>query len=60
MPAPTIECNNGIWRVCVAGMCREHQQDWQAWVFYHQMISNYVPSTAVASLLPLDSNSLAS
>ena len=50
MPQPTIEriyTGSGyVWRVCVAGMCKEHQQDWQALVFYHQMISSCSPSTA--------------
>ena len=33
----SIEYSNNVWRVCVAGMCKEHQQEWQARVFYHQM-----------------------
>jgi|DEB0MinimDraft_6_1074348.scaffolds.fasta_scaffold00627_9 hypothetical protein len=28
------------WRVCIAGMCKDHKQEWQAKVFYHQMLSN--------------------
>ncbi len=39
MPRPTIEYINGIWRVCCGGICREHRQDWQAVVFYHQMMA---------------------
>jgi hypothetical protein len=50
MPRPTIEkiyTGSGyVWRVCVAGMCKEHQQDWQALVFYHQMINSCCPSIA--------------
>ena len=38
--AASIEYTNNVWRVCVAGMCKEHQQEWQARVFYHQMINN--------------------
>jgi hypothetical protein len=36
----TIEHIGSIWRVCANGICKEHQQEWQAKVFYHQMISN--------------------
>jgi hypothetical protein len=36
----TIEHIGSIWRVCCNGVCKEHQQEWQARVFYHQMISN--------------------
>ena len=36
----TIEHIGAIWRVCANGICKEHQQEWQAKVFYHQMISN--------------------
>jgi len=36
----TIEHVGNLWRVCAAGMCKEHQQEWQAKVFYHQMIAN--------------------
>jgi hypothetical protein len=36
----TIEYKNNVWRVCVAGMCKEHQQEWQARVFYHQMTAS--------------------
>lgn len=36
----TIEHVGNLWRVCAAGMCKEHQQEWQAKVFYHQMIVN--------------------
>jgi hypothetical protein len=49
MPQPTIEriyTGSGyVWRVCVAGMCKQHQQDWQALVFYHQMLNSYPQST---------------
>jgi hypothetical protein len=33
----TIEHIGSMWRVCSNGICREHQQEWQAKVFYHQM-----------------------
>jgi hypothetical protein len=33
----TIEHIGSIWRVCANGICKEHQQEWQAKVFYHQM-----------------------
>ena len=33
----TIEHIGAIWRVCANGICKEHQQEWQARVFYHQM-----------------------
>jgi hypothetical protein len=36
----TIEHIGNIWRVCANGICKEHHQEWQAKVFYHQMISN--------------------
>jgi hypothetical protein len=36
----TIEQVGDMWRVCADGICKEHQQEWQAKVFYHQMISN--------------------
>ena len=38
--ATTIEHINSIWRVCTNGVCKEHQQEWQAKVYYHQMINN--------------------
>jgi hypothetical protein len=38
--ATTIEHIGSIWRVCTNGVCREHQQEWQAKVYYHQMINN--------------------
>jgi hypothetical protein len=28
-----------MWRVCINGMCRDHAQDWQALIFYHQMLN---------------------
>ena len=40
LEAATIEQVGDMWRVCADGICREHQQEWQAKVFYHQMISN--------------------
>jgi len=56
MPQPTIEkiyTGSGyVWRVCVAGMCKEHQQDWQALVFYHQMLNSY-PQSTVAPVSPV-------
>lgn len=36
----TLEKVGEIWRVCLAGVCREHAQKWQAEVFYHQMLNN--------------------
>ena len=33
----TIEHIGSIWRVCCNGVCKEHQQEWQARVFYHQI-----------------------
>jgi hypothetical protein len=36
----TIEHIGSMWRVCTDGVCREHQQEWQAKVYYHQMINN--------------------
>jgi hypothetical protein len=33
----TIEHIGAIWRVCGNGICKEHRQEWQARVFYHQM-----------------------
>ena len=36
----TIEHIDSIWRVCANGTCKEHQQEWQAKVYYHQMINN--------------------
>jgi len=38
--ATTIEHINSMWRVCTNGVCREHHQEWQAKVYYHQMINN--------------------
>jgi hypothetical protein len=43
----TIEHIDSIWRVCANGVCKEHQQEWQARVYYHQMINN--PSAHVAA-----------
>lgn len=37
---PTIQRHGDVWRVCVAGMCKDHRQEWQAKVFYHQMIES--------------------
>lgn len=39
----TIEQIGDTWRVCVAGMCKEHHQEWQARVFYHQMTATAAP-----------------
>jgi hypothetical protein len=33
----TIEHIGATWRVCANGICKEHKQEWQARVFYHQM-----------------------
>jgi hypothetical protein len=34
----SIQKIGDTYRVCVAGMCKDHQQEWQAKVFYHQML----------------------
>lgn len=39
----TIEHIGVIWRVCANGICKEHQQEWQAKVFYHQMTATDAP-----------------
>jgi hypothetical protein len=36
----TIEHIGSTWRVCTNGVCKEHRQEWQAKVYYHQMINN--------------------
>lgn len=36
----TIEHVGSMWRVCTDGICKEHRQEWQAKVYYHQMINN--------------------
>jgi hypothetical protein len=36
----TIEHIGSMWRVCADGVCKEHRQEWQAKVYYHQMINN--------------------
>jgi hypothetical protein len=36
----TIEHIGSMWRVCANGVCKEHRQEWQAKVYYHQMINN--------------------
>ena len=36
----SIQKIGDIYRVCVAGMCKDHQQEWQAEVFYHQMLAS--------------------
>ena len=38
--ATTIEHIGSTWRVCTDGICKEHRQEWQAKVYYHQMINN--------------------
>jgi hypothetical protein len=45
LAAITIEHIGNTWRICNNGICIEHRQEWQARVFYHQMIAN-------AALLP--------
>jgi len=35
----TIEHVGSIWRVCSGGICREHEQEWQARVFWHQAMT---------------------
>lgn len=43
MTGPTIHKvstpHGWVYRVCLNGMCKDHAQDWQAWVFYHQMLN---------------------
>jgi hypothetical protein len=39
MSKPTISRYQDVWRVCFNGMCREHRQQWQALIFYHQMLN---------------------
>jgi hypothetical protein len=41
LEAATIEQVGDIWRVCADGICREHQQEWQARVFWHQAVSRF-------------------
>jgi hypothetical protein len=48
MPQPTIERIDNTWRVCSDGVCKEHRQEWQAKVYYHQIINN--PNALVAAL----------
>jgi len=40
MPQPTIERIDNTWRVCSNGICKEHHQEWQARIFFHQLLSN--------------------
>lgn len=48
-----IQTDHGImWRVCLAGMCRDHQQYWQAAVFLHQMTNQQ--SASIEAVHPLD------
>ena len=37
----TIEQVGDMWRVCADGICKEHQQEWQARVFWHQAVSRF-------------------
>lgn len=39
MGEPTFERIGDIYRVCLNGMCRDHHQEWQALIFYHQMLN---------------------
>jgi hypothetical protein len=48
MPQPTIERINNTWRVCSDGVCKEHRQEWQALIFFHQLLNN--PSVHAAAL----------
>jgi len=48
MPQPTIERIDNTWRVCSNGICKEHHQEWQARIFFHQLLSN--PSVHEAAL----------
>lgn len=43
----TIKNIDNVWQVCVNGICKSHKQQWQAEVYYHQMISN--PTAHVAA-----------
>jgi len=45
--ATTIEHIDSMWKVCTNGVCKEHRQEWQAKVYYHQMINN--PSAHAAA-----------
>lgn len=39
----SIKKVNDVYRVCIAGICKEHKQEWQAKVFYHQMQATAQP-----------------
>lgn len=49
VPAPTLELlvddQGEFWRVTYAGMCREHRQYWQAYVWYASAAAVYNAST---------------
>ena len=47
MPQPTIERIDNTWRVCSNGICKEHHQEWQARIFFHQLLSNPIVPAAV-------------
>ena len=44
----TMKVVDNSWQVCVNGICKSHKQQWQAQVYYHQMISN--PTVPVGGL----------
>jgi len=46
MPQPTIERINNTWRVCSNGVCKEHHQEWQARIFFHQLLNNPIVRAA--------------
>ena len=47
--SPTIQrkCSSDgkvLWEVAYAGSCRQHEQEWQAWVYYEMARAAYVLS----------------
>ena len=62
METPTItrvKAGDGYsYRVCVAGMCREHIQKWQAFIFYHQALECYRNDEYNAEALRLSQDSI--
>ena len=62
METPTItqiKSGDGYsYRVCVAGMCREHIQKWQAFIFYHQAMECYQRDAGNLSILQLSQDSI--
>jgi hypothetical protein len=63
METPTIKhvkTKDGsfIWQVSYAGMVKEHQQSWQAMIFYHQLMECYQCDVDNLSILLHDPNSM--